>query len=809
MYGGSQGGTRAPCVNAEVSAFMGGMDKAAYVAFMPMMTEFRQAVREGEEYNKIYDFGAWLGNPPSIDYDTNLHWGYQDRWLKQCQEAQYAYDCLSDANNNNAIQDALLRNIEIWKGIAPSADTNCPMNEQWLPQATHLSSLFTELSSLEGTKQHPWWTSSTYGSGDYDWTRYTTYVGPYLPSNLNRRWYCAMWRALSKLVNTPSIKIGKGDTDWRWLNPLRQPYQGNMFGIDIFLYNTRFGYWSEIDSNFQTDFDHAICGDNYQGVELETMPWSVCGCNIGQGLYANDSVVRTQSAYDNLPILEPLDGMRAFFGDPIPFAQAYSGRGDLRNKYGGWLFDEYGIGSDLGSEMSSILSIGCDFGFPGNYWLPYSFIQKAGRTTSGQLETWKLDDKPDYLCKPPFRLGAQNFLAHQWLWESFLDGKHSDGYYHTNLQYAWTPFIFNRMHFFRHYEFYVGGEAHLSNDNGNWKMIVNQSETTNSWSNFQWRPVSELMPYEPVIADIGPNTFKWWNSASYGSNTPADRWPKGYTGISCTFEIPIPMSVENGVVVFDTTYLSASGYTRQEWRELVRITQTLFPRTRDDKIAEELQYLYYQYLDEGTGSIPYAQRELDYWENQLTAYEKELEDVSADTWCTVWSTVVNDIWPDDKEFNFNEGISATSDWTGTDPGPFDNYLSDWYGTYWFDNGYRNFPLQSVNGDFDDGYQGYSPWWQNVNWIFSNLSSDIANSQVWKDGELQGNFYSDYQLSQMSAMLSGVQANLSANRSGGLANAGSDINAVGTQWPPVRCDITTDPQTGTETSSYTVNENRWK
>lgn len=61
--------------------------------------------------------------------------------------------------------------------------------------------------------------------------------------------------------------------------------------------------------------------------------------------------------------------------------------------------------------------------------------------------------------------------------------------------------------------------------------------------------------------------------------------------------------------------------------------------------------------------------------------------MSADTWNTVWWTVVNRVWPDDKEFNFNEGISATSAWTGTDPGPFDNYLSDWYNTYWYYNGY--------------------------------------------------------------------------------------------------------------------------
>lgn len=270
--------------------------------------------------------------------------------------------------------------------------------------------MFSELSSLEGTKQHPWWTSSPYGSGAYDWKRYTQFVGPYMPSNMNWKWYCAMWRALSKLVNTPSIMIGKGATDWRWLNPLRQPYSGRMFSIEHFLNNSRFSYWSLLDDTFVPDFDNEICNDS---VELNSMPWSVCGCPIGRALYAGDASGRMQSAYQNLPILEPLDGMRAFFGESISFADTYSGRGDIRYKYGDPIFDEASIASYLPPDLSNALSIGADFGFPNNYWLPYSFVQKAGRDSSGNSETWKLDsDKPDYLCKPPFRLGAQNFLAH-------------------------------------------------------------------------------------------------------------------------------------------------------------------------------------------------------------------------------------------------------------------------------------------------------------------------------------------------------------------------------------------------------------
>lgn len=56
MQGGS-GYSRAPKVNAEVSAFMQGMDKAAYVAFMPMMTELRGILSNGVYY-PIRDLAA-------------------------------------------------------------------------------------------------------------------------------------------------------------------------------------------------------------------------------------------------------------------------------------------------------------------------------------------------------------------------------------------------------------------------------------------------------------------------------------------------------------------------------------------------------------------------------------------------------------------------------------------------------------------------------------------------------------------------------------------------------------------------------
>ena len=58
-------------------------------------------------------------------------------------------------------------------------------------------------------------------------------------------------------------------------------------------------------------------------------------------------------------------------------------------------------------------------------------------------------------------------------------------------------------------------------------------------------------------------------------------------------------------------------------------------------------------------------------------------------------------------------------------------------------------------------------------------------------------------------LSGIQTYLSVNGSYDLPRAGSDLAYVGTQWPPLTCTVTTDSQTSTETSSYTIDDNRWK
>lgn len=157
--------------------------------------------------------------------------------------ADYTNHCLSGYVDSST--RAFLNTISIWKGLGnldepytSLADDNCPMNSQWLPQAIRLGTLYTDLSSLEGTDMQPWWSTSWnkvyFGDPSFDGLRYTVYNGPYLPSKMNRQWYCASWRALCKLINTPSIAIGGSQYGWRWINPLYRSTNSVCFNLSSF-----------------------------------------------------------------------------------------------------------------------------------------------------------------------------------------------------------------------------------------------------------------------------------------------------------------------------------------------------------------------------------------------------------------------------------------------------------------------------------------------------------------------------------------------------------------------------------------------
>ena len=287
--------------------------------------------------------------------------------------------------------------------------------------------------------------------------------------------------------------------------------------------------------------------------------------------------------------------MREFFGANRTFAQEYVNIGNLEYKLPYWFLTSGSFG-----QWSDILSTGTDVEHwggsnPTGRWPEYSFVSKPFRTAQNTLtEVCLQEDLKGNICKPPLRLVAENVFAHQWLWQSFLDGYTADNYT-SGIQntIAWTPFKFTRYHYFRDYSFNVYGEAHLSTDGaGEWAMVIDQDWNTTSRSDYQWKPLEELAPYEPALAYLLPNTVKYYANNTYGENViQGDPYPKGSSQVCCVFEIPLPLSVDGSYAVFDATYLSSSGYTRQEWNEIVRIAKSMFPASGQWKRDKELSAL--------------------------------------------------------------------------------------------------------------------------------------------------------------------------------------------------------------------------
>lgn len=451
--------------------------------------------------------------------------------------ADYANHCLS--GYVDAGTGAFLNTINIWKGLGNLeepytllADSNCPMNSQWLPQAIRLGTLYTYLSSLEGTDMQPWWSTSDnptyFGDPSFDGLRYTVYNGPYLPSKMNRQWYCASWRALCKLINTPSIAIGGSQYGWHWLNPLYRATNDVCFNLSSFQNQAATNEFIPL-SSFIDYFDSQVCGGT---IRQDTLPWSVCGLIIGDAVYSSDNAAWTRgSVYFNLPILEPLDGMRAFFGASRTFAQEHVGIHNMEYKLPHSFLNKYQFG-----EWTNILSTGTDVEHwggsnPTGIWPEYSFVAKPFRTAQNSLtEVCLQDDLKGNICTPPLRLVAENMFAHQWLWSSFLFGTKTDRWTNKlDYTYAWSPLRFTRDHYFRDYSFNVYGEAHLSTDNGtDWVMVIDQDWNTTSRSNYQWRPLEEFAAYEPVLAHLEPNTLKYNADHTYGENViHGNPYPQG------------------------------------------------------------------------------------------------------------------------------------------------------------------------------------------------------------------------------------------------------------------------------------------
>lgn len=164
-------------------------------------------------------------------------------------------------------------------------------------------------------------------------------------------------------------------------------------------------------SSFIDDFDTQVCGGT---IRQDTLPWSVCGLIIGDAVYSSDNAAWTRgSVYFNLPILEPLDGMRAFFGAQQTFAQTYLSVYDMAYKLPHSFLNKYQFGT-----WSNILSTGTDVEHwsgsnPSGVWPECSFVSKPYRNSSNGLTEVALQNNlAGNICTPPLRLVAENMFAH-------------------------------------------------------------------------------------------------------------------------------------------------------------------------------------------------------------------------------------------------------------------------------------------------------------------------------------------------------------------------------------------------------------
>lgn len=143
--------------------------------------------------------------------------------------------------------------------------------------------------------------------------------------------------------------------------------------------------------------------------------------------------------------------------------------------------------------------------------------------------------------------------------------------------------------------------------------------------------------------------------------------------------------------------------------------------------------------------------------------------MSVDCWVYCWGTAVNNVWPNDEHDiegwpwdKYNEGISATSAWTGQNPLPFENFMSCWAGTEWDLHGYMqqgsSYPYIVDVGSFEDAPNNsslnYYDWTSDAYNIYNELADDISQSKVIKDGQTSA-YYSAERIQDLHENLSGM------------------------------------------------------
>lgn len=193
--------------------------------------------------------------------------------------------------------------------------------------------------------------------------------------------------------------------------------------------------------------------------------------------------------------------------------------------------------------------------------------------------------------------------------------------------------------------------------------------------------------------------------------------------------------------------------------------------------------------------------------------------LSVDCWPECWPSTVENVYPGDEHDiggwpwdKYNDGITATSAWTGTDPLPFENFMSCWAGTQWDLHGYMWQSYLVDVGSFEDAPNDsnlhYYDWTADAYDIYYGLYDDIGQSKIIKDGQTSA-YYSSERMTDIHDRLEEMVDDMKLDGYSALQASGSLLQALQNQFPPLTCTITTDPQTSAEISTYVQDENAWK
>ena len=152
--------------------------------------------------------------------------------------------------------------------------------------------------------------------------------------------------------------------------------------------------------------------------------------------------------------------------------------------------------------------------------------------------------------------------------------------------------------------------------------------------------------------------------------------------------------------------------------------------------------------------------------------------MSVDCWWWSWPYAAWNAWSfsygqDAPWIHFNDNISATSAWTGTNPNAYENMMSCWAGTYWALNGYdysSSDPYFVNIGSFETEATSHFGSWKDYTYgIYQQMADDIAASKLISGG-VTSSFYTNEQIQYVREQLSSMCDAISINGYSALQNS---------------------------------------